>query len=816
MIRDVFYFNKKPNAHPRERPAKDLADARVQSTTEHFWIIDEYCDYRNFEWDFDFEFLPDEDVWAQSHNNVWPSQHQKDSGTWLCPKEYSDIILYRADVSVVPHRNEINERWEGTSDTFDFSWHPDPTSPPYIYQWGTLLDEEDGPRYMVPCNDGTVVKLIRTDVIIEDIIFPRYKIETTLENLILSHPGEIFWAIRKNIVYDNFNFAWRPNKENVYHINAFGSPDSETTQTYFVNGKMIQRGYSSVNFIENIKLNEEYLASLFKSVDMFYVDRGNPESNERFEALKLRYDNIQRTRYLNSWVDTINRCINRSTTTLCWILNSELDYSSFEFDFYPSPWQMKMVHVFGTQWSHWGTTFMVNRDNFAEDTKYVKIIEHLSCLNFVKRKTAVATNRLYDIVTIDHTSGAGTIKYEESYLNTFRNLLKILPEKKEHFIWVCSSVCDYSNFDFSYICDPFAKDQLHVFPSDKQKFGDTFLVDVNKLRSLIDDMSSLEDYEKVNFNQHQKVKRLPAPVFSIDADTLTGEIPEFDFPYAILQTESLTVVDEPMNLWAPDTKSIIVTSTGGTRLIIPKEAKEYVRKELYDYPYIKKAATLVKSAPMDIVFLSNGETGADENYDHLLKVTKGMPNRVVRVDGVNGRVQAYHASANASETPWALTVFAKLKVNEKFDWSWQPDRLQIPKHYIFLATNPVNGLEYGHQAMIAYNRKLVLGNSGYGLDFTLDNEHEVVEMNSGVAHFNTDEFSTWRTAFREAIKLRADTSDESKSRLETWLTKATGAFAQYSLQGAQDAVEYYNEVGGDPVQLKLSYEWEWLRTRFKG
>ena len=329
-------------------------------------------------------------------------------------------------------------------------------------------------------------------------------------------------------------------------------------------------------------------------------------------------------------------------------------------------------------------------------------------------------------------------------------------------------------------------------------------------------MSSLEDYEKVNFNQHQKVKRLPAPVFSIDADTLTGEIPEFDFPYAILQTESLNVVDEPMNLWAPDTKSIIVTSTGGTRLIIPKEAKEYVLKELYDYPYIKKAATLVKSAPMDIVFLSNGETGADENYDHLLKVTKGLPNRVVRVDGVNGRVQAYHASANASETPWAFTVFAKLKVNEKFDWSWQPDRLQIPKHYIFLATNPVNGLEYGNMATIAYNKKLALSNEGSGLDFTLDNEHEVVEMNSGVAHFNTDEFSTWRTAFREAIKLRADTSDESKSRLETWLTKATGAFAQYSLQGAQDAVEYYEEVNGDIDMLRLSYEWEWLRTRYKG
>ena len=46
--------------------------------------------------------------------------------------------------------------------------------------------------------------------------------------------------------------------------------------------------------------------------------------------------------------------------------------------------------------------------------------------------------------------------------------------------------------------------------------------------------------------------------------------------------------------------------------------------------------------------------------------------------------------------------------------------MQQPKHYIFDAKNPVNGLVYGHQAMIAYNKKLTLDNYGYGLDFTLD------------------------------------------------------------------------------------------------
>jgi hypothetical protein len=336
----------------------------------------------------------------------------------------------------------------------------------------------------------------------------------------------------------------------------------------------------------------------------------------------------------------------------------------------------------------------------------------------------------------------------------------------------------------------------------------------------------MEDYEKINYNQHQRVKRLSPPTIITEDDTLTKAIhTDFDFPYAIFKTidnKDLDAVDiEPMNLWDKNTKNIIVTSTGASRIIVPKEAQDYVEEELYDYPYISRSKSLIKSKPLDIVFLSNGETGADENYEHLLKVTKGLPNRVVRVDGVNGRVQAYHAAAQASETPWMFTVFAKLHVDKDFDWSWQPDRLQIPKHYIFNATNPVNNLVYGHQAMIAYNKKITLANTGHGLDFTLDDAHEVVDMISGIAKYNTDEWTTWRTSFREALKLKATIvnypdDNISTDRLLAWSTIGNGEHGQYSIDGALDAIEYYDSVNGDMDKLRLSYDWPWLRSYFEG
>ena len=808
---------------------------RLPNPSNFYTIID-----RNIA-DFDYSWHPDEteEPYIYVFGNQWYSAEKEPTIEY----RLSGATTKKYVTDLVATLSPDMTNWETPDnidiDNFDFSWYPDPDSPAYIYQFGTQLDNADGPRYITPNNTGEIVYLERVNVAETlEIAVGQYYIETTLDDLVNEHPNEVFWALRKNINYDTFDFTWQPaSLRDLEYVQVFGSVDSELTQTYYVSAKNYLRGNKDFKFVEELSLDDVVLPNIFVKPDMFFVDRSNPESAARFEALKAKYGTrIQKTRYLNSWVDTVNRCINRSTTELLWVLNSELDYSDFNFEYYPNPWQMKMVQVFGTQWSHWGTTFMVNRETFAEDTKYIKIIEHLSNLNFVKDIRANATKCSHDIVVIDHgnkeTSNVvstlqtkapdrtvTTTKYNNSYLDTLKDIIKRLPEKKEHFIWVCSSVCDYTDFDFTYIIDPFARDSLHVFPSGKQKFGDTFFIDVNNAREVIGELEQLEDFTKVNYNGAVKANRLPEPIIVISDDTHTNSVDKItDFPYATLITSDnvdIGKVDiEPMNLWSAETKNIYVTSTGATRIVVPKEAKAHVTKELYEYPYIKRAPKLALSNPLDIVFLSNGETSAEEHYEHLLNITKNLPNRVVRVDGVNGRAAAYHAAAEASETPWMFTVFAKLKVSPKFDFNWQPDRMQVPKHYIFHAKNPVNGLTYGHQAMIAYNKKLTLANDGKGLDFTLDDEHEVVPLISGTAQYNTDEFSTWRTAFREVIKLRADDSEVSKERLDAWLTKAEGDFAQYSIKGALDADEYYDEVAGDFDGLKLSYEWAWLREKF--
>jgi hypothetical protein len=282
----------------------------------------------------------------------------------------------------------------------------------------------------------------------------------------------------------------------------------------------------------------------------------------------------------------------------------------------------------------------------------------------------------------------------------------------------------------------------------------------------------------------------------------------------LFTTNGLPITIPAVPLWRQEVKTIMPLSTGASAVIVPKIAKADIKTQLYDYPYIDKTQSKRHSdQPLDIVFISNGEANVEDNWMQLEnRIINLEPNKLHRIDGVKGRVAAYHAAARASTTPWFFAVFGKLSIDFRFDWAWQPDRMQQAKHYIFHAKNSINDLVYGHQAMIAYNKELVLNNPGVGLDFTLDSPHEVVPILSGTALYYTSNWMCWRTAFREALKLRASLPDvENEYRLNKWLTVDKGA-GQWSSKGAQDAVEYYDEVGGDFEALKKSYEWEWLAS----
>jgi hypothetical protein len=327
----------------------------------------------------------------------------------------------------------------------------------------------------------------------------------------------------------------------------------------------------------------------------------------------------------------------------------------------------------------------------------------------------------------------------------------------------------------------------------------------------------LDWFNVINYCEDQFVPRLPMPIVYYDGDTLVDPIKnyQFEFPHALFTTErefkQSHIVGIPC-LWSAKDRQVEAFNQGGDTTIVPREIKSYLKTQIYDYPYIAKRSHL-SELRCDVIFISNGESMAEEHWAHLLTIYPWAK----RSDGVLGREQAYKAAARLSDTPWFFAVFAKTYVLPEFKFTFRPDYFQEPKHYIFHSRNPLNGLEYGAMNINLYNRQLVL-DTDPGLDFTLSKAHAVIPICASISRFNTDPWITWRSAFRETMKLRLEVdqgaSVEIEHRLKTWLTVAEGENAEYCLQGARDGVEYYESVEGDYEALELSFDWAWCQDYY--
>jgi len=751
------------------------------------------------EFDYSWEPNPFDPPYKYVFGNTWYSAEIEPSVEYAVPgatevKYVHDIVArpwgVMADYEFL-HDIEL--------DKFDWTWHPNPNDPPYIYVFGNQwYSAETMPTLKYHHPGATELKYM----------------DHPQATLVERHDNH--WH---TLVDCEWDYSWVPDPGDPPYKYVFGnqwhSAEIMPTVTYTVPGATELKYMDSpvAKLPENPNL--PWYNVVESDMDYSWVpDPGDPpyiyvfgnqwHSAEVMPTVEYRMPGATERKYVDSPVAELP-----ADMTL-WHIPDNVDIRDMDFSWVPDPGSPPYIYQFATQ--HQKTGGPQYRMLDATEVKYVDMMR------------AEVTAEAVPIVEIDHLDGnAGLIpntvkrmRYFDNYRDTLIRLAKSLVGTHEH-VWVCSSICDYTGFDFSWHPEKWQSTMLHVFPSNNQKFGDTFYMHVPTFAERAEKKQLLEWYS-VNYVSRRPVPRRPMPVIVHDANSHVDAVKSQDFagPLAVFTNHDYVpgnLVTVP--LWRQETKTIVPMSSGASSVIVPKTAVPFVKTQLYDYPHIDKTQRILVDPRLDIVFISNGEPNADQHWQDLVyALQRGHSNRAVRVDGVNGRVAAYHAAAQASHTPWFFAVFAKLKVNSNFDWMWQPDRMQLPKHYIFHARNPINGLEYGHQAMIAYNKQLVLANTGYGLDFTLDQPHEVVPILSGTAWYTDSPWMAWRTAFREVLKLKDSLPDvESEYRLNMWLSNAGEVpNAEWSQWGAEDAVEYYNAVAGDFAELRKSYDWAWLAS----
>ena len=709
-------------------------------------------------------------------------------------------------------------------ETINFTWRPDAWDTPYIYKFSSQWAHESGLEYHVP---GAIdCKFISGIAISFDPeALPRYYIETTIEDLIAQHEDEVFWALNNEMNYDKFDFSWHPDNSQRNYLHVFGSQWQKHAQTFYVDSTSVSSTDIRFNFVgsQTVRANS--------CIDIFYVDKSNSGSFARYKALCSSHESVTKIRYAKDIYATAKRASLKSKGSRFWLISSENDYTDFNFDWHAEPWQDYMLHIFGSEEQKWSDTYLINKNVFDDHTRWCKDIKDMPDLHFVEdqKVKAINVNDIYEIdfgqhdtlKTVQHDT-LKTTRFVDSYLAVIK---RVVAQSTSEYIWMISNICDYSNFNFDWRPEPYQAKMLHVFGTGNNKFGDTFLVHVPSFKKQMDKLELLDWYKTVNYCTEQIVPRLPHDHVPYTGDDLTNVIKShrFNSPYALFfpEGQDISSIDYNPSVWRLKDRAIHTFTESGSIVLAPRDTLQYLDTQCYDYPEIKRqTAQFLAEKPLDIIFISNGETHAQRNYDHLVNITRDVPNRLVHIKGVKGRAEAYKAAAAASKTDWFFAVFAKLEVDIDFDWAWQIDRLQNPKHYVFYARNPTVGINYGHASIIAYNKQLTLDNKAEGLDFTLDQPHEVVSIHSGITHYDGDIHTAWRTSFRETIKLYKNICDGnfvevSQERLDKWCSSNGTIEGDWNAKGGQDGVAYYKEVKGDFKLLKLSYDWEWLDNRFR-
>ena len=242
-------------------------------------------------------------------------------------------------------------------------------------------------------------------------------------------------------------------------------------------------------------------------------------------------------------------------------------------------------------------------------------------------------------------------------------------------------------------------------------------------------------------------------------------------------------------------------------------------KQMYVQPVrTTDISNIVIKSNYDIFMISYNESNADVNYEKLKKKFS----RIKRIDGVKGIHAAHKAAADACTTPMMWVIDADADVLDTFNFDYNVDDHDRDCVFVWHSKNPINDLEYGYGGIKLFPTKLTRSMDMSKPDMTtsISTKFKKMEEVACVTRFNTDEFSTWRSAFRECCKLSSKVIDRQKNeetehRLHVWQTVGKDRpYGEWAIKGAEAGTAYGTASQGDLEALKKINDFEWLMEKF--
>ena len=215
---------------------------------------------------------------------------------------------------------------------------------------------------------------------------------------------------------------------------------------------------------------------------------------------------------------------------------------------------------------------------------------------------------------------------------------------------------------------------------------------------------------------------------------------------------------------------------------------------------------------LDVIFISYNEPNAEDNWKKVLTRAPWA----LRVHGVEGIFNAHKAAAKLAKTDMFFVVDGDADLADDWNFDFQPSIFDRNCAYVWASRNPVNDLIYGYGGVKLFPKSILMKKRKWN---TLDmftgimKEIKVNDSISCTTNFNSDEFSTWRSAFRECVKLY---TTSQMTKLTAWLeSDITKPFGKYAVDGAHAGYEYAKKNKLNQENLLKINDYDWLRNYFE-
>ena len=303
------------------------------------------------------------------------------------------------------------------------------------------------------------------------------------------------------------------------------------------------------------------------------------------------------------------------------------------------------------------------------------------------------------------------------------------------------------------------------------------------------------------------------------------QINDFDYLNSVFEMVMETVKDTPLQ-YANTYGKLIKEDTDDHRITDIYSTNDSIMYKKTVKPIYRSPQTFLKtptSTEYDIVFISYNEPNCETNYYNLLE---RFP-RTKRIDGVKGIYKAHVEAAKSCTTDYFWVVDGDSEIVPEFNFDYVVPFYDYEKVRVWRSINPINDLVYGYGGVKLLPRTSVLKKfNNYDtlekpdMTTSISRNYEPIMVVSNITKFNTDEFNTWRSAFRECVKLSSriingQVDVETQNRLDTWMTVGRDRdYGVFALAGAIEGNKYGLLYAKDNEKLMKINDYNWLKERF--